>query len=956
MSDLEQRFIAVTADFQSPIPLKLLKQLGQKKCLQQLFHKLSDHALTRAAEIFHLNGAIAEWLLFQPGLLTTLDANTPTEDELCQLIQEIRDQGQSWPALRRMRRRLTFRIAAAEITRGQKEQPEIDSRHASSLLSRMSAEILKTGLQWLGLTRDFAVIALGKLGGWELNYSSDIDLLYLSREKNPDFELKARMLTRELEETLAPGRLFRVDLRLRPYGRSGALVPSVGAALSYYRKRGRSWERQAFIRACHLAGDDKLGAYFLEQIGAFIWDSQVDQASIRSLLELRKRTVKQVKNPDRHLKQGPGGIREIEFAVQFLQMLHGRHCKALHVSETCDAIAALAKAQIIWPKEATSLHESYVFQRSLEHLLQLRHDREQEIVPPPGPQCLGLAYPFGLSPKPFEDAFQQHRAAAADFLATILQLPFAQSTPSADPVSLTDVILNDQENSQVGAALLAKRGFQNGLKAFQNLISLGKEPSPFLAPSGRACILLAGLAPKLIDSIAKSCDPDRTLKNLSLAVSTIGARATFLQLLLQGDDVLRIFIRLAETGDFLIRTLARQPGVLNEVIDRLQTNHRISAETTKLARDRALEKSNPIAALSTLKAINTLHVGIHDIAGRYNVQNTGRDLSFVAEAVLSGLLELGYQSLLKRHGGRPVDASGEDVAFAVLAVGKLGGAEITYGSDYDLIFIHDGAGTTPDQTSSNRYFHHLVQEFIKSGATRTGERMLAPIDPRLRPAGSKSLLSCSLAVALDYYSGRATGDKAANWERLALTKARAIAGDIEFAQSVSAQLLSACEHGCDEQLWTDVVTMRRRQQQQAGVGNLKVGAGGLADIEFVTSALSLRYRAMYPELHEPNTACLINVLGQTGLITDRQTQSLLTGYQFLRTVHSRLRVVGGQPAVDLPKDERLLRSLALRLGYVDSAKKAELNFAEEIRFQRDDVKKTCWNIIEHNKQSSHKTL
>ncbi|MDF1661679.1 MAG: hypothetical protein P1V97_07895 [Planctomycetota bacterium] len=953
MSLLNERFHAAVKHHPHKQSLLTLELLARQTSNQDRLNALTDQALKKLADIALLGGAVCEWIQFQPSLLSTLELPCPGHDDIQASVAEIaKNKVDDWEALRQIRRAMTLQIAAAEITCQNEEVPQIDSRQASALLSTLSSAIVQTGLEWLNLTEGFAVIALGKLGGWELNYSSDIDILYLSESKNPDFENRARLLTRELESAKAPGRLFRVDLRLRPYGRSGALVPSLAAAVKYYQKQGRSWERQAFVRACHLAGDADVGARFLKEMNAFVWDNKVEASSITKLVKLRERTAKDVKNPEAHLKQGPGGIREIEFVVQFLQMLHGQENESLRAKETCAAIDALANSSIIWAKEANALREAYIFQRSLEHLLQLKHDREEEIVPGDPEQRSILAYPFQMDLKSFDEAFIAHRRFAQSFLADVLQTPFSQSSDADESRSFQDAILQQDPKSTAGIQFMQDQGFENGKVALKNLVKLGHENNPLLAPSGRARTLLAGLAPTLVEAISKTSDPDRTLKNLTRAVETLGAKATFLQLLLQKDDTLKIFIRLAETSDFLIQSLARRPGVLDEVIDRLQTNQRVTKESIDRELALALNRPDPHLGLTNMAAINTLHTGIHDLSGRYNVQNTGRDLSFVADGLINGLLTLAYRALESRYKDRPRTESGELVSFAVMAVGKLGGSEITYGSDYDLLFIYEGNGKTPDGTTAQRFYHHLVQELITFGSRKEFGSDLAPIDPRLRPGGSKSLLVSSLSKATRYYAGINKGENAANWERLALSKIRPVAGEVEFGRLASIQILKACEEGCNEGLWKNIRTMREKQIKSREARNLKVGPGGLADVEFVTSAFSLSHRSDYPDLRKANTAELIMALRQHDFLTRSETQGLLTGYQYLTTVNARLRVLEGQPSALLPKLAKAQRALALRLGYVDTANRAEENFLEELQFQRSEILRICRGIIGREESKS----
>jgi glutamate-ammonia-ligase adenylyltransferase len=947
---------------------------------------IPDVALERAWLLAGLGGAPAETLVAHPEDIPHLEAVT----------LELPGAGgdDRLTALRTTRRRHTLAVAAAELAGA------LATREAASALSAAADLIIDATLACVRATvaarlpaaadLPLAVLALGKLGGSELNYSSDVDLVLVRGDAAPAeaAEAIARAFVRALEEPSPAGRLYRTDLRLRPEGSTGALAPRLAGAVEYYRRSGRTWERQAFVKARAAAGDRALGAAFLAAIEPFIWRAALDARGIEEIVALRAQMEAKAAGPlgganeigeaARNVKEGPGGIRDVEYCVQFLQLLRGGADPSLRVTGTLEGITRLEASAVVRAEEARALRESYGFLRRIEHALQLTRDRELKQVPRDPEARARLARALGFQEvAAFDARLAGERERARGTLDALLRKPFAAARsrgasdrlgiPAPPPVeaaggdaeelsrervrAIRDLVLNPGEKA-AAHGLLRSLGFRDPDAVWQSLDSLALERSPYLAPSGRARTLLAGLAPRLLEALGRAPDPDAALRNLERATATLGAKATFYELLLEADDALELFCALAAASDFLVEALARRPGVFDEVVDRLLTGERPSREAIVAEAEAALARDDDAAgeALRDVRAVHLLLVGIRDVSGRANVQNTGRDLAVLAEAFLEALLARARRKVEARHGGPPVAASGKPVAFAALALGKLGAYELSYSSDLDLLFVIEGHGAAPDGAPAEQFFEEVAREAVRLGAgSVSAEGPLYPIDLRLRPAGGRGQLASTLEAARRYYSprGEGPGEHAALWERLALQKLRATAGDRPFADEAAAALrdeIYASRYGLP--LRDAVLEMRARQVEATTDDDLKRAPGGLADIEFLASALGLEHGGALVALRETNTARLLTALRDAGIVGSADHLDLMTAYQFLRRVELRLRVAANRPESRVPREREEARSLAVRLGYVSvGALGAEEQLMQELGYHRKRVRAVFERVL-----------
>ncbi|MBL4847823.1 MAG: hypothetical protein JKY65_20095, partial [Planctomycetes bacterium] len=545
-------------------------------------------------------------------------------------------------------------LAARELS-GELEAPQaatLLSAAADALIQRtldLAREKVSARLPAVAEVR-LCVLALGKLGGAELNYSSDVDLVLFRADEAPRVAAEAlsRELVRALQKASAQGRLFRVDLRLRPYGKTGELVPRRAAIVDYHARRGRTWERQAWIKARPVGGDLDLGRALLDELAPTLWRETLQAREIQEIVALREEIVINTPQAERDVKAGPGGLRDVEFAVQFLQLLHGGSRPALRETGTLAAIDKLDQAGVLRGEEASQLTEVYSFLRKLEHLLQLVHDREATRLPLPGtPAAAALAACLEIDPASLEERFTATQARARDLLDHLLHRPFA---PSAVPggLDLQDLLLAKTPDPKAAAELLASYGFRHPLAAWRHLEGLSREPSLLLSPSGRARTVLAGLAPHLIEGVTAYPDPDRTLRHLERALAPLGAKATVFQLLVEAPDLLKLITALAAGSGVLSELMANHPEVFDEVVDRLLTRAPLHRDEVEAAAKGASPR-----ALRGLKALYLLQIAMPDLAGQANLQNTARRLADLSEGLLRAFVAQATDEVAARYGGRP---------------------------------------------------------------------------------------------------------------------------------------------------------------------------------------------------------------------------------------------------------------------------------------------------------------
>ena len=901
-------------------------------------------------QLFSTSQYFSDLLILEPPWLTWLRAGAERRDrpalvaDLWAELEATRDDDEARRlTLRRFRRRELLRIGYNDIVRDRPlEITTLDLSHladacveAAYRLARARAEARHGApIGPDGRPARFVVLGLGKLGGRELNYSSDIDLIFLYDDEGQTAgprpvthaEFFARMggeLVRLLADHTAMGQAYRVDMRLRPEGDQGPLARSLAATLGYYETTGRTWERQMLIKCRPIAGDVELGRAFLSAINPFVYRRYLSGAEIGEIKAMKRRIEQRTVSAgtaEVEVKTGRGGIRDVEFVVQFLQLLHGGQHPEVRHANTLIALSRLEAVGCLDAEERGIMEDTYRFLRRVEHRLQTMFDRQTHQMPVDLEERRTLAIRLGYAPaSAWEDRTGPAQRFLADYRAKtelnrkilnhLLHDAFRDDDGApADPV--VDLVLDPEPTPEIIAAALQPYPFRDTPTAYRNLLALAKEEIPFLSQA-RCRHFLAAIAPRLLQALGRTPDPDMALTNLEKVSASLGAKAVLWELFSFNPPTLRLFVDLCATSQFLSEILINNPGMIDDLMDslvvgRTQPASAIKAELAELCR--GAEDLMPI--LTGFRNKEWVRIGTADILGRVPIRDVTRELADVAEAIVGAVARDQERRRAAACGGPRRGAGGRKARWAILGMGKLGGRELNYGSDLDLIFVCEADGQAPGGGPPEQFFGEVARRTLKALGGADGLGPLYAVDTRLRPHGGSGPLVPTLDAFLAYYRGRAHP-----WERLALTRARVIHATGDFGRAVSAALREVLALPVDPAaLAREALTMRRKLEGSRGSTDLKRGVGGMVDIEFLTQYLQLVH-APSPGVLRPNTWEALDALRRTGRIAPAAHADLIAAYDFLRTVESRLRIVHNRSAADLPETPEELHRLALRLGY-----------------------------------------
>ncbi|MBI5588578.1 MAG: bifunctional [glutamate--ammonia ligase]-adenylyl-L-tyrosine phosphorylase/[glutamate--ammonia-ligase] adenylyltransferase [Deltaproteobacteria bacterium] len=796
----------------------------------------------------------------------------------------------------------------------------------------------------------FSVIGLGKLGGRELNFSSDIDIIYIyssdkgetngvggrpeSRVSLHAFFVKVSMMvSRLISSVTEDGFVFRVDLNLRPEGKSGDMANSLRSAEIYYESWGQSWERAAMIKARPVAGSLSLGEEFLSMIRPFVFRRYLDFTAIEEVKTMKEKIDLSLlrRNPDAiDVKLGAGGIREIEFFCQALQLIHAGKNPDIRDRNTLNAIEKLKRKGFIKDFEAATLKAGYIFLRNLEHRIQVVEGRQSQAIPPRPHELERLARMMGfrdIDGRMAGTYFWEEYKKKTNAVHEVYRSLFYRSEEEAVevPPDILALLSPDITEEEAGDRLKAL-GFRDAKEAFKNMTLLRTGPA-YMHLSARARVILQKLAPVFLLRACASPDPDRALSNLERFISAIGARTTFYSLLYENPRVLEELVRLFGTSVFLSRSLIERPESLDILLsDELavpyKTRRDFFDEFLREIENR-FDYEERLDILRRLKSRETFRIGLNGVLGTILFRQISSQLTFMAEASLEAAVKIASDEL-KRSYGEPADAR-----FAVIGLGKLGGRELTYGSDLDIIFVYDdptdGKTTGPRSLSNHEYFVRLGQRIISVLTLKTREGHVFSVDARLRPSGSAGPLVVERHALVKYHR-----EKTLVWERQAFTKARAVAGDTAFGRDVLNELSDIVyskpltPDDVDEML-----RVRKRMEDEiakesAARYNIKTGKGGVVDIEFLVQSLQLSYGSAKRPLRTPYTLKALHRLLREGIIMDADYAFLKEAYSFYRLLETKLRIVHDRPEGYLVRGSEELLSLARRTGYTGEAASEEL--------------------------------
>jgi glutamate-ammonia-ligase adenylyltransferase len=776
-----------------------------------------------------------------------------------------------------------------------------------------------------GAPQALVVLAMGKLGARELNVSSDIDLIFAYPESgqtdsatrpisNEEFFTKlGQALIGALDQTTVDGFVFRVDMRLRPYGESGALVHNFAALEEYYQEQGRDWERYAMIKARPVTGDPAQAAQLMTTLRPFVYRRYVDFGVIESLRGMKQMINAEVRRRglQEDVKLGHGGIREVEFIAQCLQLIRGGRDLGLQQRELLAVLDECAMLGCLPPQAVAELRAAYLFLRDSEHAIQGYRDRQSQALPHEELHRLAMATVMGFASwEAYLRTLEEHRSRVAGHFRELIATPEEESgAPPGAEFHLWGEALD--------AGLLAGLGFRTPEESLQRLLELRQSPRVVtLQPEGRQ--RLDQFMPQLLRGCAEVDDPDLALQRILPLVHAVVRRSAYLALLLENPPALRELVVLCGASPWIAEQLCRHPVLLDELLDRASLytapdRALLQAELhQQLARLAVDDLEGQMEGLRYFKASHVLRVAASELADRLPLMQVSDKLTWIAEVILEQVLAVAWADLTAKY-GEP-QRGGEGCGFAVFGYGKLGGIELGYGSDLDLVFVYDAAaqGVTGGQRSIDNavFYTRLGQRMIHILQTRTALGQLYAVDMRLRPSGESGLLVSTCQAFRSYQL-----ESAWTWEHQALVRARFVAGDAEVAAKVEAVRTEVlCLPRDTAELAREVQQMRARMREHLlpagparnGEFHLKQGAGGIVDIEFMVQYAVLAWSHDVPELARwSDNVRILETLGREGLFEQQVCDTLTEAYLAYRSAAHQLSlqqqpgVVPGEPFAGL---------------------------------------------------------
>ncbi|HSU57198.1 MAG TPA: hypothetical protein VLT36_24370 [Candidatus Dormibacteraeota bacterium] len=833
-------------------------------------------------------------------------------------------------------------------------------------------------------TTSSCVIGLGKLGGQELNYSSDVDVVFVYSEEgavfkdppkpNPRGQLQNRpsltnhQFFNRLAETfiaevsrMAPeGMLFRIDLRLRPEGDTGPLSRSLSSYENYYAQWGQTWERMMLLKARGVAGDQTLTAEFLETIQPFRYARSVTQGVLTEVAAMKDRIETEVLKGDeveRNVKLGRGGIREVEFVAQALQLLHAGRQPFLQGSQTLPALEKLAQYDLLSSSDARDLRDAYCFLRDVEHRLQMEGNLQTHTLPTSSEALERLSRLMGFKGlAEFEKAHQCHRANVRRIFEHILKTEEPAQAAFSMPAEFEG---KDSDWKQI----LREHAFKDPDKAFRLLREFTEGPG-YVHVSPRTKTLALGLLPRLFALCPSSArvslssdgdraglrgrkaknernhlssapdaplsDPDRVVTRLDSFIAAYGARSTLFELWNSNPAIFELLIKLFDRSEFLAELAVRTPDLVDELVASGRLRQNKKADETLADLRHGLADQDQFVWLRRYHQAEFMRIGLRDILGLADFEQYLIELSALADACLRYALEV----VMRKHRLKAPP-------FTIIGLGKLGGAEIDYGSDLDIIFVTD------NKTENLSRLSQMAVGVMELLSKRTEQGLVFHTDARLRPDGEKGLLVNSLKAYEEYYRHRAQ-----LWEIQSLTRTRVIAGNPKMGeqfQALAAKLTNfktpvntLAAYSPD---WKEKIHhMRMRIEKErtpAGKDHLaiKTGGGGLMDAEFVAQTLCLENG-----WHEPNTMRALELGRESRRLTD--PEMLIENYRSLRRVEGILRRWSYEGETVLPDDPEPFYRVSIRCGF-DGAEA----FRQELERWRKIIRQVYLRCL----PSSHKS-
>jgi glutamate-ammonia-ligase adenylyltransferase len=836
-----------------------LSRVGERSEARELLSQ--PGVMELAAPVLGFSTAVTDFLVAHPEEAALFaDARARSRDELLGEARTDAERHGSQAGLRRFRRRALYRVAARDL--GGAPLDEVMDE-----VTRIAEACLEVAAGGEGL----AVIGLGKLGGAELNYASDVDVVFVHREAGADAQDRggraaARMISL-LSEPTAEGVALRVDAALRPEGRSGPLSRSLEATVEYYRRHAATWERQAWIKARPAAGDLELGAELVDSLEPVIYPEHLEVSAIEDVRAMKVRIEEYVRASGKdavEVKRGRGGIRDVEFAVQLLQLVHGRRDPSLREPNTLRALSVLADQGYVAAPDAEAMAGSYRFLRALEHRLQLARELQTHELPADEASLLRLARSMGLEgPEALHADHLRHTEVVRGLHERLFYRPLLEAFAGARAP-------RPGRERAATEELLAGLGFADPRAAYRRFEAL-------VDPGTRLGRVLAHVFPVVAPALALAADPDAAVVRLQRVAEGVGSDGDIADLLAGDPEAARRLAVVVGASSWLADALAARPRAIRP----------------------AIGAGEPDGAEDRLLAVGAAYA-----AGELAVPASGRALAEVGERVIA----------------EAVEEASPSVGFAVIGLGKLGGRELNFASDLDVMFVYEGEGAAGFEEAER------AAEAVLAGIRRRGFEA----DPDLRPEGRSGPLARSMAAYLEYWERYGK-----TWEFQSLLKARQVGGD----RTLGRRFARAAEDFAYPQALpvekvAEIRRMRVRIEEErvrppdARRFHFKLGYGGLADVQFAVELSLLRHGGEHPDVRRRHTLDALEALARERLIEDSVSLALGEAYVFLSEIKNALEIDRRLHAEALPPSLEGQVALARRLGYEEFPRAA---FLEDYR-------------------------
>ena len=838
----------------------------------------------------------------EPELANTAHCERPFDrSEMARFLAaaDLRDEAGLMQSLRVLRKRVMLRVMARDLA-GTADLPEVVATMTAlaeaslaTAVEKLAAWLEKQHGQPIGATsgkpQKLHVVGMGKLGGGELNVSSDIDPIFVYPEdgetdgttpiSNHEFFTRlGRRLIFALSELTADGYVFRVDMRLRPYGDGGPLAVSFDMLENYLITQGREWERYAWIKGRVVTGDR--GPELMELVRPFVYRRHLDYSAFASMRDLHRQIKQEVARRDiaGNIKLGPGGIREIEFTAQLFQLIRGGRHPELRRQATLAVLPVLAERNLLPRETADELTVAYVLLRRLEHRLQYLDDQQTHELPASGDDRQALAQSMGYADYAgLTEALDRHRATVTRHFEQL----FAEAPQDQHPLAGLWQESTDPERS---TTQLAQLGFQHVSDLYHRLAAM-RQGARYRQMPATSQARLDRLVPLAIETAAKSKNPDAALERVLGLFESISRRESYLVLLEEYPQALSRLTDLVAASPWVAGYLTQHPILLDELLDTrtlyAAPDWPVLLATLRVQLDDAeddVEKRMDL--LRHFKHAQTMRLIAQDLAGTLPLETLSDHLSDLACVILGEVLRLAWADLPRRHRDTP--------RFAIIGYGKLGGKELGYASDLDLVFLYDD-----DAPDAAQHYGRLAQRINNWLSTITAAGVLYETDLRLRPDGAGGLLVSPLASFREYQR-----EKAWPWEHQALTRARFAAGDADIARAFEALRIEILRQPRDlAELKREIMEMRQKMLDShpnpTPLFDLKHDRGGIIDVEFIVQYLVLGYAGKHAELTgNIGNLALLKLAGTLGLIDDSLAAAVHDGYRTFRKLQHSLRLQG----------------------------------------------------------------